>query len=293
MRGGRSVGELAFDLGNVLFLGLLGLLALYPFVYVLSLSLSTAAEAQRQSLHLYPREISLNAYKIVFESPDILRSLWNSVVRTALGTAITLIATCVAAYPLARKDLPHRGLILFSILVTMIFSGGIVPSYMLVRGLGMVNTVWALVIPGALTAFNVIVMKNFFQQIPESLLEAARMEGAGDWRILSRIYVPLSKPVLATVGLWTAVSHWNGWFDAMLYITDDRRQVLQNLLQRVVVENSSRLVDMGKSTQDVSGYTPETVKAATVVITVLPMLLLYPFVQRYFAKGILLGGVKE
>ena len=157
----------------------------------------------------------------------------------------------------------------------------------------MINTVWALVIPGALTAFNVIVVKNFFQQVPESLLEAARMEGAGEWKILARIYVPLSKPVLATVGLWTAVSHWNQWFDAMLYITDDRKQVLQNLLQRVVIENSSRLIEMGKSTQDVSGYTPETVKAATVVITVLPMLLLYPFVQRYFTKGILLGGVKE
>ncbi|MDR3692266.1 MAG: carbohydrate ABC transporter permease [Fimbriimonas sp.] len=293
MKHRRSVGEHAFDWANTLVLALLGLLAVYPFLYVLSISLSTAAEAQSHSLHLYPRRVSWNAYRIVFESPDILRSLWNSIVRTALGTVITVLATCVAAYPLARKELPHRSLILFLILLTMIFSGGIVPGYLLVRSLGMINTIWALVIPGALSAFNVIVVKNFFQQIPESLLEAARVEGAGEWRILFRFFIPLSKPVLATIALWTAVSHWNQWFDAMLYITDDRKQVLQNMLQRIVIENSTRLIDMGKNTHDVASYTPETVKAATVVITVLPMLILYPFVQRYFAKGIMIGGVKE
>ena len=289
----RTKGERIFNVLNLLFLGAIGLLALYPFLYTLSISLSTAAEAQRDSLHLYPREISLMAYRIVLGSPEILTGFANTLIRTALGTVLTVLLTCVAAYPLARRELPHRGMIVFLILFTMIFSGGIVPNYLLVRDLGLINSVWALVLPTLLSAFNIIVVKNFFQQIPESLHEAARVEGASEWAILFRIYIPLSKPVLATVCLWTAVMHWNQWFDAMLYITDDHKQVLQNFLQRIVIENSTQLIDMGKTAPDLMSYTPETVKAATVVVMILPMLCLYPLVQKYFVSGILLGGVKE
>jgi len=288
-----SFGERLFDAGNLLLLGIFGLIALYPFLYTVSISLSTAAEAHRNSLHLYPRAVSLASYRMILSSPDILTGFINSVLRTILGTGLTLLATCIAAYPLARKELPHRGLILFLVLFTMIFSGGIVPGYLLIRNLGLINTVWALIVPGLLSAFNIVVVKNFFQQIPESLYEAARIEQASEWTILWKIYVPLSRPVLATIALWTAVGHWNAWFDAMLYITDDRKQVLQNLLQRIVIQNSTQLIQMGKTAQDVTAYTPETMKAATVVLTILPMLILYPFVQRYFMKGILLGGVKE
>lgn len=289
----RSLGEWLFDGFNLLFLGFVSLLALYPFVYTLSLSLSTAAEARRDSLHLYPAQVSWMAYRIVLGSPEIVTGLTNTLVRTVLGTALTVFLTCIAAYPLARKELPHRALILFLILFTMIFSGGIVPGYLLIRSLGMINTVWALVLPTALSAFNIVIVKNFFQQLPESLYEAARVEGASEWAILFRIYMPLSRPVLATITLWTAVGHWNQWFDALLYITDDRKQVLQCFLQRIVIENSTQLIDMGKMSQDIASYTPETVKAATVVIIILPMLLLYPFVQRYIVSGVLLGGVKE
>ena len=289
----RSTGERLFAVVNIVALGVIAGLSLYPFVFTLSMSLSSAAEANRQSLHLFPTHTSLAAYRVVLGDADMLRAMFNSVCRTALGTVLTLLATCLVAYPLSRPQFPHRGLVLFLIVFTMVFGGGIVPNYLLVRNLGLLNTVWALVLPTMLVAFNVVIVKNFFQQIPASFHEAARVEGANEWLILFKIYVPLSAPILATVGLWTAVGHWNQWFDATLYITDDHRQVLQVFLQRVVLENNTRLLDGPGQARNAGQFTPETVKAATVMLTVLPMLLVLPFVQRFFAKGMLIGGVKE
>lgn len=289
----RTAGERAFDWCNLIFLLLVGAVAFYPFLYTLSISLSTAAEAHRDGLHLFPTSVSFQAYQMILANPEIRTGFVNTIVRTVLGTAITVVMTCLAAYPLSRKDLPHRGLILFLVLFTMIFSGGIVPSYLLIRSLGLINTIWALVLPSALSAYNIVVLRNFFQRIPESLHEAARVERASEWQILLHVYLPLSRPILATICLWTSVAHWNQWFDAMLYITDINKQVLQYHLQRIVIENSTQMIDIGKTAQDVANYSPETLKAATVVLTILPMLILYPFVQRFFASGFLLGGVKE
>ena len=200
----------------------------------------------------------------------------NSIGRTVLGTFITVLATCGAAYPLSRKEMPHRGLFLFLIVFPMLFNGGMVPAYLLVKQLGMLNTVRALVIPSALSAFNIIIVKNFFQQIPESLHEAARIDGASELTLLFRLYVPLSLPVLATLTLWTAVGHWNQWFDAMLYITDDHKQVLPLFLQRIVIENSTDMINKGLPS-DVAHYSLQTLQAAAVVIMILPLLALYPF----------------
>ena len=289
----RSRGETLFSITNGLVLLGIGFLSLYPFLYTFSMSVSTAAEANSGGLHLWPRHLSLAAYRIVLSSPDISTGLLNSVARTVLATGLTLIATCMAAYPLSRKELPHRGLFSFLIVFTMIFNGGIVPLYLLLKNLAMLDTIWSLVLPTALTAFNIILMKNFFQQIPESLAESARIDGASEIGILFRLYIPLSMPVLATVALWTAVAHWNAWFDAMLYITSDKHQVLQTFLQRIVVENSDKLLDAGITSADITQFTPDTIKAATVIVTVFPIMLVYPFLQRYFVKGITLGGVKE
>jgi putative aldouronate transport system permease protein len=288
-----SPGERIFNFGNLLVLGVIGLLCLYPFIYTLSISLSTATEASRQGFHLFPREISLASYKMVLTNPDIVRGYVNTLVRTVLGTALTVVACCVAAYPLARKEMPHRALMTFLIVFTMLFSGGMVPGYLLIKKLGLVNTVWALVLPGMLGAFNIVIIKNFFQSLPESLAESARMDGASEWTVLFRIYMPLSKPVLATVALWSAVGHWNAWFDALLYITDDRKQVLQTFLQRIVIESSTQLMELGVTDTSVVQFTTETIKAATIIVTILPIICVYPFVQKYFVKGILLGGVKE
>jgi putative aldouronate transport system permease protein len=271
----------------------IGLLCLYPFIYTLSISLSTATEASRQGFHLFPRDISLASYKMVLTNPDIVRGYVNTLVRTVLGTALTVVACCVAAYPLARKEMPHRALMTFLIVFTMLFSGGMVPGYLLIKKLGLVNTVWALVLPGMLGAFNIVIIKNFFQSLPESLAESARMDGASEWTVLFRIYMPLSKPVLATVALWSAVGHWNAWFDALLYITDDRKQVLQTFLQRIVIESSTQLMELGVTDTSIVQFTTETIKAATIIVTILPIICVYPFVQKYFVKGILLGGVKE
>jgi putative aldouronate transport system permease protein len=288
-----NAGEKIFNLVNTLVLGLLGLSCVYPFIYVLSMSLSSAAEASRQGLHLFPWQVSWTSYKIVLSDPGILLGFWNSIVRTVVGTILTLLATCVAAYPLSRKEMPHRSLLQFLILFTMLFGGGLVPNYLLIHRLGLINNRFSLILPGLITGFNVIVLRRFFQAIPDSLCESARIDGAGEWRILFSIFIPLSKPVLATVALWTAVAHWNAWLDALLYITDGRKQVLQVALQSIVVQNSFKAMDMGVTDAAVVDFSSETVKAATIMITVLPMLLLYPFVQKYFVRGILLGSVKE
>ena len=289
----QSVGEKIFGVFNVIFLALIAILCLYPFLYTVSISLSSAAEASRDGLHLFPREISLTSYKMVLSDPNIVNGYINSIIRTVLGTFLTVTASCIAAYPLARREMPHRALITFIIVFTMLFGGGMVPGYLLIKNLGFINTIWALVIPGMLGAFNIIIVKNFFQSLPESLIESARMDGAGEWRILFQIYIPLSKPVLATVALWSAVGHWNAWFDALLYITDDRKQVLQTFLQRIVIESGTQMMELGITDTSVLQFTGETIKAATIIVTILPIICVYPFVQKYFVKGIMLGGVKE
>lgn len=274
-------------------LGLVALLCLYPFIYTLSISLSSATEASRDGFHFFPKDVSLISYKVVLSNPNILTGYVNTVMRTVVGTVLTLLLTCVAAYPLSRREMPHRSMITFIVVFTMLFNGGMVPGYLLIKKLGMINSMWALVLPSVITAFNVIIVKNFFQSLPESLIESARIDGAGEWTVLLRIYLPLSKPVLATVALWTAVAHWNAWFDALLYITDDKKQVLQTFLQRIVIESSTELMELGISDTSMMEFTSETIKAATIIVTILPIICVYPFVQKYFVKGIMLGGVKE
>lgn len=289
----QSRGERIFNFFNLILLSLIGLLALYPFWYTFVISISSAAEASSAGLHLWPGEISFTAYKMVLSNPDILTGFKNTLFRTIVGTVLTVFCVSVAAYPLARNEMPYRSRLTFFIMFTMIFSGGLVPVYLLVKSIGLMNSRWALILPIMLTAFNIIVVKNFFQSIPESLAESARIDGASEFTILTRIYMPLSKPALATIALWTSVLHWNHWFDAMLYINENSKQVLQTFLQRIVIENSTELIESGVADATATQFTPETIKAATVVVTVLPILCVYPFVQRYFTKGIMLGGVKE
>jgi len=316
------LGSRVFDTCNLALLGLFGILAIYPFLYTISISLSSAAEAQRQGLHLLPGNpallaqaagelcqldiaaagqsardyadgLSLTAYRMVLANSEIVVGYGNTIFRTVFGTLLTLLATAMAAYPLSRKEMPWRKRLTFFVLFTMLFGGGLVPTYLVIKSLHLVNNRLVYVLPGLITAFNVLIMKSFFQSIPDSLSESAKMDGANDFTILTRIYLPLSLPILATVGLWTAVFHWNSWFDGLLYITDNSKQVLQVLLQRIVIENSTEMIEKGIINPDTFSYTPETIKAATVIVTMLPILFVYPFVQKYFVKGIMLGGVKE
>jgi putative aldouronate transport system permease protein len=289
----RTTGEKIFNVINLLLLGLLGLTAVYPFIYTLSMSLSTQTEAMRDGLHLYPREVSLTSYVMVLGNSEILTGYANTVFRTVVGTIATLFMTCLAAYPLSKKDLPGRSMVTFIILFTMVFSGGLVPTFLLIKNIGLYNSRLVYILPYLLSAFNIIIVKNFFQSIPASLADSARIDGANEFRILRQIYIPLSKPVLATVGLWTAVIHWNMWFDALIYIDDKSKQVMQIYLQRIVIESDTNLAAKGVVNPDFLSFTPETIKSATVVVTILPILLVYPFIQKYFVKGIMLGSVKE
>lgn len=289
----RTLGDRIFDLCNVALLAAFGFLALYPFVYTITISLSPPEQVYSSGLHLYPESITWEAYEMVAGNPDILWGYFNTIFRTVVGTLLTIVMTCLCAYPLSRSYLPFRKTFVFLIVFTMLFSGGIVPTYLLIKNLNLLDNRLVYILPLILTGFNIIIVKNFFEQIPDSYSEAARMDGAGDFRILFHVFIPLSKPVLATIGLWTAVMHWNMWFDAMIYITDEHKQVMQTFLRRVVIDNSVELASKGFIGQGESVLTSETVKAATIIITIIPLLVAYPFAQKYFVKGIHLGGVKE
>lgn len=289
---GSSKGERIFGVINVMLLTLLCFASLYPFIYTLTISFSTAAEANREGFHIWPKEVTLTAYKMVFSNPNLLTGYMNTLFRTVVGTLLTVIFTCLCAYPLSKKNLPHRGMFTFIIMFTMIFGGGIIPAYLLIKNIGLINNIWVYVIPMLTGAFNVIIVKNFFESIPESLHESASIDGAGEFYILFNIYMPLSKPVLATITLWTAVSHWNAWFDALIYVNDENKQVLMTFLRRIVIEGSTQMMEKGLVNPDMANFTPDTIKAATVIVTILPILIVYPFLQKYFVKGIMLGGVK-
>ncbi|MDF2927225.1 MAG: lplC6 [Paenibacillaceae bacterium] len=287
----RSLGDYAFDFVNYALLLLLGLATLYPFLYVLGISLSPAQEIQLLGLRIFPSEPTLEVYKKVLESPKLYSAYVNTIVRTVLGVSLTIFLVTLTAYPLAKKSLPHRGLFMKLLVFSMLFNGGLIPSYLLMKQLGLMNTIWALVLPGAVGAFNLIIVRNFFESIPFEVLESARMDGASEWLIYVRIMLPLSVPILAVIGLWAAVGHWNAWFDAMIYISDSKRQVLQLFLRRTVLENSGTIVD-DQAVLDPTEITPQNLKSALIIVVMLPILCVYPFIQRYFTKGIMLGSVK-
>lgn len=285
----------AIDIYQILICVLLAVFAfttVYPFLYTLSISLSTTVEATRQGFHLYPREINFLSYRMVFSNKDILQTYGNTIFRTVTGVILTIVVTAMFAYPLSRKYMPLRKQYTFLTLFTMIFNGGMIPTYLLIKNLHLIDNRLVYVLPGIISAYNVIIVKNFFQSVPESLAESAKIDGASEFTVLFRIFMPLSKPVLATLALWTAVSHWNAWFDAMLYINNNSKQVLQILLRRIVLENQSELIQKGVINADASDFTPETVKSATIIVTILPIICVYPFIQKYFVKGIMIGSVK-
>lgn len=281
-------GEKAFQVVLILFISALSVTMLYPFLHVASISLSTPAEALRQGFHFYPKDITFVAWERVLSSETVWTTMGNTVFRTVVGTVLTLVFLAIGAYPLSKKYLPHRNLFMTVIVITMFFGGGLIPTYMLIKGLGLINSLWVYVIPGLVSTFSLIVLRNFFMSIPEELEDSAKMDGANEFRILFTIVVPLSKPVLATLALWSAVGHWNAWFDAMLYMQDQSKIVLQLFLRRLVIANMGDPMLPVPSIEE----TPETVKAAIIIFTALPILLLYPFFQRYFVKGVMIGSLK-
>ncbi|MCZ8518932.1 MULTISPECIES: carbohydrate ABC transporter permease [Paenibacillus] len=289
----RTTGEKVFDGTNAMFMVLLSLLTLYPFLYVAFASLSDPAELmQHRGLLLMPDGFSLDAYKAVFDNPMIPAGYRNTLFYVAAGTAINLFMTSLGAYVLSRKGVYFRNALMFLIVLTMFFQGGLIPTYLLVSSLGMIDTPWALLLPGAISTWNLIIMRTSFQAVPVSLEESARIDGANDWTILFRVIIPLSLPVMAVMILFYGVGHWNAWFGAMIYLRDRELYPLQLVLREILITNSTDNMMTGASSLDKIPV-GETIKYATIIVATVPILLLYPFLQKYFVKGVMIGAIKE
>lgn len=293
MRTTRSVSEVLFDSANVILLCLLSIITLYPFLYVLFASISTPAEfVQHRGILLWPKGFSLDSYRMVFENPNIIRSYLNTIFYVVVGTTLNILMTALGAYGLSRKNVMWKGAIMMLIVMTMFFDGGLIPKYLLVKNMGLLDTYWALIIPSAMTTWNLIIMRTAFQGVPEALEESARIDGATDWTILFRIIIPLSLPVIAVMVLFYGVWHWNKWFDALIYLRDRDLFPLQLILREILIQNdtSSMMTSVGGGDRMPVG---ETIKYATIMVATLPILFLYPFLQKYFVKGVMIGAIKE
>ncbi|MBO9605573.1 MAG: carbohydrate ABC transporter permease [Paenibacillaceae bacterium] len=286
-------GNRAFDAVNYIALTLLGIVILFPFVYLFNLSVSGPMPVSNRDVYLWPVEFNLESYRRVFAEPLILSAYWNSIRYTIVGTFLVLLVGCLTAYPLSSKRLLLRRPIVIMMTFTMFFGGGLIPSFLLMKGLGMLNTMWVLVVPGAFSFWNILLLRTNFQSLPEELFESARIDGANDWHILLRIVVPLSKPILATIALFAAVGQWNAFFGPLIFLRSDDMYPLTILLRRVLITQEV-LDDAAQVTADpryrLGANT--SIQMATIFVTVGPIVLLYPFLQRYFVKGALVGSVK-
>ena len=289
----KSLGETVFDLLNTLLLIVASIAFLYPLWFVVISSLSSAPAIASGSVTIWPIGFNLDAYNRVFQDDQIWQAYGNTMIYVVAGTIINLILTTLGAYPLSRKDLRGRNAVMLFIVFTMFFSGGLIPDYLNVRDLGLFNTRWAILLPSAISAYNLIVMRTFFQStIPDGLIESAKMEGATEYRILWSIVLPLSMPVVAVMTLFYAVAHWNSWFPAMIYLQDRTLYPLQLILREILISSQTNDMLGGVGSGDVAQIS-ETIKYATIVIATLPIVVIYPFLQKYFAKGVMLGGIKE
>lgn len=287
-----SLSGKIFDAFNHGFLALFALVTVLPFVYIISASFATEAEITRRAVFLFPREVSLSAYTYIFSSQTIFRSIGVSVFITVFGTLVNLAFTLSMAYALSRRTLLGRRLVMNLVIFSMLFSGGMIPTYLVVKGLGLINSYLAVILPGAISAFNLIIVKNFFQQLPPGLEESARIDGCTELGVLWRIVIPLSKPVIATFGLFYAVGHWNNFFSALLYLHDHTKWPLQIVLREIVLLSQLAVGDIRNLDPNFVQPPEQSVKMAVIVVGTVPILLVYPFLQKHFVKGMLLGSVK-
>ncbi|WP_411350136.1 carbohydrate ABC transporter permease [Paenibacillus sp. WLX2291] len=285
-----SKGSAIFDAVNYSFLSIFALLMLLPLIYVLSGSFTSDAELAVKKIVLIPTNLTLDSYRYILSSGVIFTSLLRSIEITVIGTAINIFMTALMAYPLSRRTLRGRSLIMKLVIFTMVFNGGMIPTYMVVKNLGMLNSYWSLWLPGAILAFNLILMKNFFQELPDGIEEAAKIDGCNDLQILFRMALPLSMPSIAALTLFYAVTNWNSYFNALMYIQDSDKWPIQVWLRQIVILSQAGF-DANAST---SGFVqpPETTKLAVIAVATVPILCVYPFLQKYFAKGITLGSMK-
>lgn len=284
----RSLPGRLFSAINYILLAAIGLLSLLPFLHVLAGSFTTNAELAAKPFIIIPEVWSLEAYKFVFSTNTITRAMFISICVTAVGTAFSMLLTSLTAYGLSRRDLDGRRVFMFLVVFTMLFQGGLIPTFLVVKEMGLIDQYAALIIPASISAFNLIILKNFFQNIPEGLEESAKIDGSNDFGILFRIVLPLSLPAIATISLFYAVTYWNTYLNAILYIDTSNKWPIQVWLRQIVVLASG--LD-GSTSEDVPPP-DQAVKMAVIIVATIPIMLVYPFLQKHFAKGALLGSIK-
>lgn len=292
MKNEQTILGRTFDICNYIFLTLFGLCTILPLIYIISGSFSSDTQLATSSFFLIPKHITFAAYQYIFSTGAIIKGLFVSIYVTVVGTLLNLAFTSTMAYALSRKELPGRNFVLNLIIFSMVFSGGLIPTYFVVKQLGMLNSLWSLMIPGLIEAFNLIIMKNFFQGISSSLIDAAKIDGCSDIGVFLRIVLPLSKPALATFALFYAVGHWNDFMSALLYINNSNLWPLAMLLQEIVTGAQS----LASQSLQNPGYVPpptQSIQMAVMVVSTVPLVVLYPFLQKYFVKGVMIGAIKE
>lgn len=289
----KSTGYKIFNVFNIVGLLILSLLCIIPLVHVLAVSLSAKSAADANLVGLWPVEFTLTAYQKTINNPIFLSSIWVAIKRTILGTLLTLVLAFLAAYPLSKENSVFRGRNIYAWLFvfTMVFNGGLVPFYMVIQKIGLMNSFWVLILPGAVNVWLTILLLNFFRGVPKELEEAALIDGAGQYRTLFSIYLPVSLPAIATLALFSMVFHWNSWFDGLLYLHNKEDYPLATYLQTVIIQRD--MSSMSFNPIELQLISQKTVKSAQIFIGALPILVVYPFLQKYFVKGLVLGSVKE
>ncbi len=292
--GNMSKGEKGFIIAAHVLLVLLSLAIIIPVASVVVNSFVSAAEvARRGQFILWPEEFDFSAYNMLFNSDRIYSGYANTLFVTIVGTALSMIMTISLAYPLSKKDLRGRNAILGMVFFTMLFNAGTIPNFLLVKEIGLLDTRWALVLPYICNTWNMLIMRNFFYAIPDSLEEAAYLDGANQMQVIIKIILPLSLPSIATISMFYAVSFWNAWFPGVMYVTNKSLQPVQNIMRSIIVAASGQMEDLGIMIDDIEVMpTSNTIKCAAIVITTLPILCVYPFIQKYFVKGVMVGSVK-
>jgi len=290
----QTLGDKTFDVVNVLLCILILLVVLYPMYFVIIASISDPKAVNAGKVFFLPIGIHFKAYRMVFRDPMIVTGYLNSLKYMVLGTTFNLVMTILAAYPLSRRDLKGKGIFTAVLMFTMFFGGGLIPTFLVMNTLGMMNTIWAMIFPGAVSVYNTMVMRTYFTtSIPYELQEAAEVDGCRNFGILFRIVLPLSKPIIAVMILFYGVGHWNSWFNALIYINDTDMYPLQLVLRSILIQNQQSQDMVGElDTLGDRVMLAETMKYALIIVATLPMMILYPFLQRYFVKGVMVGAVK-
>lgn len=290
----KSTSRKVFEVVNYAFLTLVMAISLFPLVHMFALSFSSNAAASAGWVTIFPVDFSLESYKYILSKPEFFRAFGVSVLRVILGTAISVFLTIISAYSMSQPDHKFHGrkFYVWMFMVTMVFNGGLIPTFLVIKAVGIYDTIWALILPSAVQTFNIIMMLNFFRGLPPALSESAFIDGANHFQVLWKIYLPISKPSLATVGLFTMVGHWNSWFDGMIYLSDPDKYPLQTYLRNIIQSVDMASIDIHNAAA-MNEISSKTLTAAQIFVAVLPILIVYPLLQKHFIAGMTLGSVKE